>query len=195
MASGATLGGYGSVTGAVTNNGTLAVANAVPAFAAGPARNVHHKRVLVEPGHRKSRVPFGDRQCSEGERQLRKRRRHGRAEHAPERRRAAFQPIHRPFAGQRQRRRHNKHSGERQRLGRGHQHERRRPSQPAGHLDHPGGRRIVTFRVPARERVCDGRNRVHLQAIRVRPRIAVRPGRPDPEPGWRRRREQLGLPP
>ncbi|HZZ01551.1 autotransporter outer membrane beta-barrel domain-containing protein, partial [Paraburkholderia sp.] len=33
VAAGATLGGYGSVTGAVTNNGTLAVANAVPSFA------------------------------------------------------------------------------------------------------------------------------------------------------------------
>ncbi len=33
VAAGATLGGYGSVSGAVTNNGTLAVANALPAFA------------------------------------------------------------------------------------------------------------------------------------------------------------------
>ncbi|MFM0046976.1 autotransporter outer membrane beta-barrel domain-containing protein [Paraburkholderia sediminicola] len=33
VAAGATLGGYGSVTGAVTNNGTLAVANALPSFA------------------------------------------------------------------------------------------------------------------------------------------------------------------
>lgn len=32
VASGATLGGYGSVTGNVTNNGTLAVANALPQF-------------------------------------------------------------------------------------------------------------------------------------------------------------------
>ena len=36
IASGATLGGYGSVTGAVTNNGTVAAANALPAFGAGP---------------------------------------------------------------------------------------------------------------------------------------------------------------
>jgi outer membrane autotransporter protein len=36
VASGATLGGYGSVTGAVANNGTIAVANALPVFAAGP---------------------------------------------------------------------------------------------------------------------------------------------------------------
>ena len=34
VAAGATLGGYGSVTGTVTNSGTVAVANAVPAFAA-----------------------------------------------------------------------------------------------------------------------------------------------------------------
>jgi outer membrane autotransporter protein len=33
VASGATLGGYGSVTGTVTNNGTIAVANALPQFA------------------------------------------------------------------------------------------------------------------------------------------------------------------
>jgi outer membrane autotransporter protein len=33
VAAGTTLGGYGSVNGAVTNNGTLAVANALPAFA------------------------------------------------------------------------------------------------------------------------------------------------------------------
>ena len=33
VAAGATLGGYGGVTGAVTNNGTLAVANALPSFA------------------------------------------------------------------------------------------------------------------------------------------------------------------
>ena len=33
VAAGATLGGYGSVTGAVTNNGTLAVANALPSLA------------------------------------------------------------------------------------------------------------------------------------------------------------------
>jgi outer membrane autotransporter protein len=33
VAAGATLGGYGSVTGAVANNGTLAVANALPSFA------------------------------------------------------------------------------------------------------------------------------------------------------------------
>ena len=37
IAAGATLGGYGSVTGTVTNRGTIAVADAVPAFAAGPA--------------------------------------------------------------------------------------------------------------------------------------------------------------
>ncbi len=36
VAAGAFLGGYGSVTGAVTNNGTIAVANAVSAFSAGP---------------------------------------------------------------------------------------------------------------------------------------------------------------
>ncbi|RKE38732.1 autotransporter-associated beta strand protein [Paraburkholderia sp. BL23I1N1] len=35
VAAGATLGGYGSVTGAVTNNGTLAVANALPSLASG----------------------------------------------------------------------------------------------------------------------------------------------------------------
>ena len=33
VAAGATLGGYGSVTGAVSNSGTVAVANALPAFA------------------------------------------------------------------------------------------------------------------------------------------------------------------
>ncbi len=33
---GGVLGGYGSVTGNVTNNGTIAVANALPVFAAGP---------------------------------------------------------------------------------------------------------------------------------------------------------------
>lgn len=37
VAAGATLGGYGSVSGAVVNNGTLAVANALPAFSAAPA--------------------------------------------------------------------------------------------------------------------------------------------------------------
>ncbi len=36
VSSGATLGGYGSVTGAVTNSGTLAAANTLPVFAAGP---------------------------------------------------------------------------------------------------------------------------------------------------------------
>ncbi|MBV9656282.1 MAG: autotransporter outer membrane beta-barrel domain-containing protein, partial [Acetobacteraceae bacterium] len=36
VARGATLGGYGSVTGAVTDNGTIAVANALPVFAGGP---------------------------------------------------------------------------------------------------------------------------------------------------------------
>jgi outer membrane autotransporter protein len=36
VAAGATLGGYGAVSGTVTNNGTLAVANALPAFAAAP---------------------------------------------------------------------------------------------------------------------------------------------------------------
>jgi type V secretory pathway adhesin AidA len=36
VASGSTLGGYGSVTGAVANNGTVAVGNAVPALSGGP---------------------------------------------------------------------------------------------------------------------------------------------------------------
>ncbi len=36
VAAGATLAGYGSVTGAVVNQGTIAVANALPLFAGGP---------------------------------------------------------------------------------------------------------------------------------------------------------------
>jgi outer membrane autotransporter protein len=36
IASGATLGGFGSVAGSVTDNGTLAVGNALPAFSGGP---------------------------------------------------------------------------------------------------------------------------------------------------------------
>ncbi|WP_322015268.1 autotransporter outer membrane beta-barrel domain-containing protein [Paraburkholderia sp. J12] len=40
VAKGATLGGYGSVTGPVTNLGTLAVADAVPLFAGAAAANV-----------------------------------------------------------------------------------------------------------------------------------------------------------
>lgn len=40
VASGATLGGYGSVTGSVQNNGTVAVANATPGFASGATGNL-----------------------------------------------------------------------------------------------------------------------------------------------------------
>jgi len=36
VSSGATFGGYGSVTGIITNNGTIAVGNALPAFVSGP---------------------------------------------------------------------------------------------------------------------------------------------------------------
>ena len=36
---GATLGGYGSVSGAVTNDGTIAAGNAVSQFAGGPVGN------------------------------------------------------------------------------------------------------------------------------------------------------------
>ncbi len=36
VSSGATFGGYGSVTGIITNNGTIAVGNALPAFVGGP---------------------------------------------------------------------------------------------------------------------------------------------------------------
>lgn len=39
IASGTTLGGYGSVTGAVTNNGTLAIADATPGLAGGAKGN------------------------------------------------------------------------------------------------------------------------------------------------------------
>lgn len=39
VAAGATLGGYGSVVGAVTNNGTIAVADALAVFAGGPTGN------------------------------------------------------------------------------------------------------------------------------------------------------------
>jgi outer membrane autotransporter protein len=50
VAAGATLGGYGSVTGAVTNSGTIAVADAVAAFAGGPAGNFTIAGTLTNAG-------------------------------------------------------------------------------------------------------------------------------------------------
>ncbi|VVD71480.1 Adhesin BmaC autotransporter [Pandoraea aquatica] len=50
VANGATLGGYGSVTGNVQNNGTLAVANAVPAFASGSAGNFTVQGTVTNAG-------------------------------------------------------------------------------------------------------------------------------------------------
>lgn len=50
VASGATLGGYGSVTGDVQNSGTLAAANAIAAFAAGSAGNFTVQGDVVNAG-------------------------------------------------------------------------------------------------------------------------------------------------
>ncbi len=47
---GGTLGGYGGVTGAVTNNGTLGVANAIAAFAGGPGGNFTVNGALFNSG-------------------------------------------------------------------------------------------------------------------------------------------------
>lgn len=50
VAAGATLGGYGSVTGDVTNNGTIAVANALASLAGGAAGNFQINGNLVNAG-------------------------------------------------------------------------------------------------------------------------------------------------
>jgi outer membrane autotransporter protein len=50
VASGAVLGGYGGVNGAVTNNGTIVVANALPAFAAGANGDFTINGSLVNAG-------------------------------------------------------------------------------------------------------------------------------------------------
>jgi outer membrane autotransporter protein len=50
VAAGATLGGYGSVTGAVTNSGRIAVADAVAAFAGGPVGNFTIAGTLTNAG-------------------------------------------------------------------------------------------------------------------------------------------------
>ncbi|OXI65673.1 autotransporter outer membrane beta-barrel domain-containing protein [Burkholderia sp. AU28863] len=51
VASGATLGGYGSVTGNVTNNGTLSVANALASLASGATGNFRINGKLTNAGH------------------------------------------------------------------------------------------------------------------------------------------------
>ncbi|WP_158282788.1 autotransporter domain-containing protein [Aminobacter sp. AP02] len=51
VAAGAALGGYGSVTGTVANSGTIAVANAVSAFSAGPTGTFAVKGDLTNSGH------------------------------------------------------------------------------------------------------------------------------------------------
>ncbi|WP_052731656.1 autotransporter family protein [Devosia geojensis] len=50
VASGATLGGYGSVTGDVTNQGTITVADALAAFAGGPVGNLTINGNLTNSG-------------------------------------------------------------------------------------------------------------------------------------------------
>ena len=50
VASGAVLGGYGSVTGDVTNSGTLGVANALPYLSAGPVGNFNINGNLTNSG-------------------------------------------------------------------------------------------------------------------------------------------------
>ena len=50
VASGATLGGYGSVTGNVTNNGTISVANALASVASGPTGNFQINGNLTNAG-------------------------------------------------------------------------------------------------------------------------------------------------
>ncbi len=50
VASGAALGGYGSVTGNVTNNGTLSAANAVPGLASGTTGNFQINGNLTNAG-------------------------------------------------------------------------------------------------------------------------------------------------
>ncbi|WP_439500056.1 autotransporter outer membrane beta-barrel domain-containing protein [Bosea sp. (in: a-proteobacteria)] len=50
VAAGATLGGYGSVTGAVTNSGRIAVADAIAAFAGGPVGNFTIAGTLTNAG-------------------------------------------------------------------------------------------------------------------------------------------------
>lgn len=51
VASGATLGGYGSVTGNVTNSGTLSVANALSSLAGGATGNFRINGNLINAGH------------------------------------------------------------------------------------------------------------------------------------------------
>ncbi|WP_343726419.1 autotransporter outer membrane beta-barrel domain-containing protein [Burkholderia seminalis] len=51
VASGATLGGYGSVTGNVTNSGTLSVANALSSLAGGATGNFRINGNLTNAGH------------------------------------------------------------------------------------------------------------------------------------------------
>ncbi|WP_230945098.1 autotransporter outer membrane beta-barrel domain-containing protein [Burkholderia territorii] len=50
VASGATLGGYGSVTGNVTNNGTISVANALASLASGATGNFRINGNLINAG-------------------------------------------------------------------------------------------------------------------------------------------------
>ncbi|SMG21574.1 autotransporter family protein [Paraburkholderia susongensis] len=50
VAAGATLGGYGSVTGEVTNNGTIAAANALASLASGPTGNFQINGNLTNAG-------------------------------------------------------------------------------------------------------------------------------------------------
>ena len=51
IASAGTLAGFGSVTGDVTNDGTIAVANALPAFTSGPNGNFTINGTLTNRGH------------------------------------------------------------------------------------------------------------------------------------------------
>jgi len=51
VAAGATLGGYGSVSGDVTNDGTISAANALASLASGPTGNFQINGNLVNAGH------------------------------------------------------------------------------------------------------------------------------------------------
>ena len=93
VASGGTLGGYGSVTGAVVNSGVIAAGSATPGLTA--RRPGLSPSLAICSIKASSKLGSGaeHRQCAGGSRQLCRRRRHDGHQHIPGRRRLALRQI------------------------------------------------------------------------------------------------------
>jgi autotransporter-associated beta strand protein len=164
------FGGYGSVTGTVTNDGTIAVANALPVFAGGPSGTFVINGNLVNGGglvNLASTSTIGNVLAVRGN-------------YSSNGGTLALNTVLNaggPLSNQStDRLLLSGNSSKPDRGRRADQHQRRRPRQEPGHLHRSGGGHLGRRGVSTGERLCREQLRHRLQAVPVRPRIILRPG-------------------